>query len=153
MKTKTKIILTISSLAAFYLYFNRNPNREIGQGIVSPSDGTITHIENNKIDIFIGLLDVHVQRAPISGIITDIQDFSTENRNIIIINNLTVERTGGILARSIRTYVNKGDYVEKGQIIGRILLGSHTSIYPIYNPTVKIGDHILTGQTIEIREL
>lgn len=158
MKTKTKIVLTASSLTAFYLYFNRNPYREIQSGIVSPSDGTIVNIntENNKIDISIELLDVHVQRAPISGIITDIQDFPDENKNIITItDNITldiinVERRGGLIARTVKTYIKNGDYVEKGQVIGRILLGSHASIYPIYNPIVNIGDHVLAGQTISL---
>lgn len=152
MKNSTKLLLAVSSisLAAFYVYFNRNPYREIQPGIVSPADGTIESIYNNRIDIFIGITDVHVQRAPISGIITDIQDYPAENKNIIIIDNLTVERRGGIIARSVTTQVSIGDYVEKGQIIGRILLGSHAAVYPIYNPTVKVGDHLLAGQTIGI---
>jgi len=152
MNNSTKLTYGITGLAAFYIYFNRNPNREIQQGIVSPTDGFIEKIENNRIDIFIGLLDVHYQRAPISGTIIDIQDFPSENKNIIIIESpiitITVERRGGILARSVRTFISIGDYVEKGTIIGRILLGSHTAIYPIYNPIVKVNERILSGQTI-----
>lgn len=147
----TKILAASAiGLTSFYIYFNRNPYRKIQDGTVSPSDGTIEKIENNRIDIFIGILDVHYQRAPISGTITDIQDFPNENKNIIIINNITVERRGGMIARSVITFVKIGDYVEKGQEIGRILLGSHAAIYPIYNPTIKIGDHVLAGQTIEL---
>ena len=146
---KNKLILLTLSLGAFYLHFNRNDHREIESGIVSPADGTIEKIENNRIDIFIGLTDVHFQRAAISGIITDIQDYPEENKNIIVIDNkLTIIRLGGILARSVRTSVKVGDYVEKGQIIGRILLGSHASIYPIYDSVVKVGDHVLMGQTL-----
>jgi len=152
MKNSTKLIYGIIGLSSFYIYFNRNPNREIQQGIISPTDGFIEKIENNRIDIFIGLLDVHYQRAPISGTIINIQDFPSENKNIIIIESptitITVERRSGILARSIRTFISIGDYIEKGTIIGRILLGSHTAIYPIYNPTVEVGNRILSGQTI-----
>ena len=148
MNNKTKIALT--SFGAFYIYFNRNEDRKIEKGIISPADGTVEKIENNRIDIFIGISDVHFQRASISGIITDIQDYPEENKNLIIIDNkFTIERRGGVLARSVRTNVKIGDYVKKGQIIGRILLGSHAAIYPIYYPTVKVGDHILAGQTIE----
>ena len=150
-KKNTKLLaVSAIGLTSFYLYFNRNPYREIQDGTVSPSDGTIESIVNNRIDIFIGITDVHFQRAPISGTITNIQDFPNENKNIITINNITVERRGGMIARSVITNVNIGDYVEKGQIIGRILLGSRCAIYPIYNPTVKVGDHVLAGQTIEL---
>ena len=138
---------------AFYLFFNRNPNRVIEHGIVSPADGTIESIKNNRIDIFIGLLDVHYQVAPISGTVLDIIDLPNENKNIMVISDgvktLTVERMGGILARSVRTFVKVGDTVTRGQRIGRILLGSHTSIYPILNPLVKVGDHIIYGKKIE----
>ena len=151
MKRNTKILVVVSTgLVAFYIYFNRNPYREIQGGIVSPADGTIEKIENNRMDIFISITDVHVQRAPISGTIIDIQDYLSENKNIIVIDSLTVERIGGMLARSVLTQINIGDYVEKGQIIGKILLGSHASIYPIYNPIVNIGDHVLAGQTISM---
>lgn len=154
MNTSTKILL--ASTAGFYFYFNRNPTRQIEQGIISPSDGTIEKIENNRIDIFIGITDVHYQRSPITGTIIDIQNYPSENKNIITIfdnttsTTINVERRGGILARSVITFVKIGDILQKGQLIGRILLGSHAAIYPIYNQTIQIGDHILSGQTIAI---
>lgn len=152
MNRSTKILSAslLLGLTSFYIYFNRNPYREIQAGIVSPADGIIESIQNNRIDIFIGITDVHIQRSPISGTITDIQNYPDENRNIIIIDNLTVERRGGILARSVTTQVNIGDYVEKGQIIGKIMLGSHAAVYPIYNPKVSVADHILAGQTLAL---
>lgn len=152
MQKETKVILAASgiTLVSFYLYFNRNPDRIIQPGIVSPSDGTIKFIENNKIVMFIGLTDVHYQRCPASGIITDIQDYPDENKNIITMDNgLIIERRGGILARSVRTIVSVGQYVEKGAFLGRILLGSHCAIYPITVPIVKVGQHLLAGQTIQ----
>lgn len=149
MKTRTKRVLFVGALVGFVSYFNRNPDRIIQEGLVSPSDGTIENIADNRIDIFIGLTDAHFQRAPISGLITDIQDFPEENINRIVINGtLTVERKGGMLARSVLTNVKIGDTVEKGAILGRILLGSHAAIYPIYNIKIAVGDHIHAGQTI-----
>ena len=48
--TKNKILLYTSiSVIAFYIYFNRNSYREIQTGIVSPTDGTIESIQNNRI--------------------------------------------------------------------------------------------------------
>jgi len=153
MKHETKVLLTASGIAlvSFYFYFNRNPDRVIQEGIVSPSDGTVEIIMNNKIVMFIGLTDVHYQRAPASGTIVSIQDFPEENKNLITMDNgLIIERRGGILARSVRTIVKVGDKIEKGQFIGRILLGSHCAISPITNPIVRVGQHVLAGQTIQI---
>jgi len=153
MKHETKVILTASGIAlvSFYIYFNRNPDRIIQPGIVSPADGTIKIIDNNRIEIFIGITDVHFQRAPASGIITDIKDYPDENKNFITMDNgLIIERRGGILARSVRTFVKVGDRVEKGQFIGRILLGSHCAISPITNPIVRVGQHVLAGQTLQL---
>ncbi len=147
------IKIGLLSLAIFYAYFNRNPIRVIEVGVTSPADGTIEKIENNKIDIFIGITDVHIQRAPITGSVISIQDYPNENKNIIIISNLIstyiIERKGELIARSVLTSVQIGDNVTKGQIIGKIMLGSHTSIYPIINPIVNVGDHIIAGQTLQ----
>lgn len=149
-RTKSTIfIIGLSSLILGYAYFNRNDDRVIQDGIVSPSDGTVEKIEGSRIDIFIGLTDVHYQRAPIVGTITNIQDFPAENRNIITIDNkLSVERRGGMLARSVKTFVKVGDAIKKGQVIGRITLGSHAAIYPITSHSVKLGQHVLAGQTL-----
>jgi len=154
MKTSTKILISGSLLFGGWLYFNRNPVRIIpyGNNIVSPADGTITSIKDNKIDIFIGLFDVHYQRAPYSGIIIESESTPSYNRLEMVtdIGFITVERWGGILARSVRTFVTKWSEVSKGQIIGRILLGSHASITLPQNVmiSVKVGAHVLAGETI-----
>src|SRR5580692_6440541 len=65
-------------LAAFFLWFFRDPERRIPaiQGaIVSPADGKITDIsvvqENGEsrtcISIFLNVFDVHVNRSPVTG--------------------------------------------------------------------------------------
>lgn len=145
----------LSALAIGYLYFNRNPYRNIppGDNIVSPADGTIQSIKDNRIDIFINLPDVHIQRAPQNGQITNIiQD--SPLYNIIELSTplgyTTIERWAGELARTITTDIKLNQYVEKGQIIGRILLGSHTSITIPPNLTIKVKpyQHILAGETI-----
>ena len=74
MRKIYKYVLGVLSLG--YIYFNRKPGRVIAEGInlVSPADGTLIDIKNNKIEIFIELLDVHYQRAPQSGVVTNIID-------------------------------------------------------------------------------
>lgn len=138
-----------------YLYFNRNPSRNIpiGNNIVSPADGTIQSIQSNKINIFINLSDVHVQRAPQSGQITNIIDYNSTYNLIELNSNLgyiIIERWAGKLARTVTTYVEPGQYIEKGQVIGRILLGSHTSITIPSDLTIKVieGQRVFAGETV-----
>lgn len=145
----------IPSVFLGYLYFNRNPSRNIpiGNNIVSPADGTIQSIQSNKINIFINLSDVHVQRSPFQGIITNIiQDIPSYN--LIELNStlgyITIERWSGKLARTVTTNVKLNQYINKGDIIGRILLGSHASITipPFLSIKVKPYQHVLAGETI-----
>ena len=67
-------------LAAFFLWFFRDPERAIpaGEGLViSPADGKVTDVSSTKLDgvactrisIFLNVFDVHVNRSPISGVI------------------------------------------------------------------------------------
>lgn len=70
--------------AWFFLYFFRNPKREISLDpldIVSPADGHVMRVEEvyedlflnrevKKVTIFLSVFDVHVNAAPIAGDIT-----------------------------------------------------------------------------------
>ncbi len=152
MKLSSYIIPTV---LLGYLYFNRNPNRNIpaGDSIVSPADGTIQSIKNNRIEIFINLYDVHVQRAPQSGQITNIIDYNSTYNFIELetqLGNITIERWAGKLARTVTTDVKLNQYIEKGQVIGKILLGSHTSIIIPLGLTIKVteGQHVFAGETV-----
>jgi phosphatidylserine decarboxylase len=68
-------------LAAFFLWFFRDPQRTIpvGQGlIVSPGDGLVTETTSittadgprQRISIFLSVFDVHVNRSPIGGVLS-----------------------------------------------------------------------------------
>jgi phosphatidylserine decarboxylase len=71
-------------LAAFFLWFFRDPERMIpaGQGlIVSPGDGLVTETvqiatpegPRQRISIFLSVFDVHVNRSPIGGLVTGVR--------------------------------------------------------------------------------
>src|SRR5207248_6675467 len=71
-------------LAAFFLWFFRDPEREIPDtpgAVVSPADGKVTDISTVmvhgvprvRISIFLNVFDVHVNRSPIAGIVRDIR--------------------------------------------------------------------------------
>jgi phosphatidylserine decarboxylase len=71
-------------LAAFFLWFFRDPHRNIPTGkglIVSPGDGRVTETASiatpegarQRISIFLSVFNVHVNRAPISGTVIRVQ--------------------------------------------------------------------------------
>ena len=70
-------------LAAFFLWFFRDPEREIPSGlglIVSPGDGLVTETAaintpdgpRQRISIFLSIFDVHVNRSPIGGVLSSV---------------------------------------------------------------------------------
>lgn len=76
-----------AAFLAFSLYFFRNPARHPQgeeQGVLSPADGKVVQndiVEDDrylktqcrKIGIFMSLLDVHVNRVPVSGTVEAIE--------------------------------------------------------------------------------
>ena len=68
------------ALAAFFLWFFRDPERDIPQeagAVVSPGDGKVTDVSPvtaginklTRISIFLSVFNVHVNRSPITGTI------------------------------------------------------------------------------------
>lgn len=163
-------------LTAFFLYFFRDPEREIPEeGIVSPADGRVIEIKKiddlNKISIFMSPFNVHVNRAPVSGKITKIEykkgkkypadsEKSSElnESNIFYIenekNNIRVKQIAGILARRIVSFKKEGDSVQKGERIGLIKFGSRVEVFLPKNLSilVKKGEKLYAGTTIIAKE-
>jgi phosphatidylserine decarboxylase len=161
-------------LAAFCLYFFRDPERipPPGDVLVSPADGKVVSIRDmgdgqSRLSIFLNIFDVHVNRAPIPGTITNIEyrrgkfgvasheTASSDNEQ----NTLVVEGGGrrvvcrqiaGLIARRIVCYKRAGDYVAKGERIGYIKFGSRVDVFfgPEWKPAIKIGDKVAGGTTI-----
>ncbi|MGI8959055.1 MAG: phosphatidylserine decarboxylase family protein [Bryobacteraceae bacterium] len=161
-------------LAAFCLYFFRDPERvpPPGDVMVSPADGKVVSIRKmsdveTRVSIFLNIFDVHVNRTPISGKITDIQyqegkflvasheAASSENEQ----NTLVVEGEGtrvvcrqiaGLIARRIVCYKRTGDSVAKGERIGYIKFGSRVDVLfgPEWEATVRVGDKVAGGTTV-----
>src|SRR6266404_4171789 len=65
--------LPLFILAAFCLWFFRDPEREIPSGpvAISPADGKVVAIKPEqgltRVSIFLNIFDVHVNRTPIPG--------------------------------------------------------------------------------------
>src|SRR5450432_4845802 len=90
-------------LAAFCLYFFRDPERAIPAGpvAVSPADGKVVAVKREsatqtRVSIFLNIFDVHVNRAPIAGTIAEVryskgqfhvasrEESSTENEQNVV---------------------------------------------------------------------
>jgi phosphatidylserine decarboxylase len=138
-------------LAAFFLWFFRDPNRTIPQEpgqVVSPGDGVVTEAEwietisgsRLRLSIFLNVFDVHVNRAPVGGVVTVCEFRKGEFMNAMkaesVLNNeqtlITIDAGGyevsfkqiaGLLARRIVCNLKVGDRVERGQRIGLIKFG------------------------------
>jgi len=70
-------------LGAFCVWFFRDPERQIPSdpgAVVSPADGKVTDVSVvsvagescSRISIFLNVFNVHVNRSPIGGFVTDV---------------------------------------------------------------------------------
>jgi len=170
------------SMVLFLIYFFRDPERIIpkeNKGIISPADGKVIsideHFENRflkervvKISIFMSLWDVHINRIPLDGKITDVlykagKFFAafTDKASNLNEHNAILLKTGdhryilliqiaGIIARRIVCRIKTGDEVTRGQKFGMICFGSRVEIYLPSDTQLKIrvGEHVKGGETI-----
>lgn len=173
------VALVLLALAGFMAFFFRDPQRtsppEAGV-IVSPADGRVTRVRPlvpedpnspNVISIFLSPFDVHINRSPIAGTITDVtytrgkflmatkEESSLINeQNALTIRGeeLTVvcKQIAGVLARRIVCWKRAGDSVALGERIGLIKFSSRTDL--ILPPNVRLevaeGARVRGGATI-----
>ena len=169
-------------LTLFVALFFRNPKRQIPEAknvIVSPADGTIIDVgecaENRflkervlKVSIFMSVLDVHLNRSPVSGRVIERSyhpgQFLVANRpksslaneqNAIILETedrlrILLIQVAGFIARRIVCYARAGHILGKGQIFGLIRFGSRVDLYlpTSVKPVVQVGQHVKGGESI-----
>ena len=166
-----------ASLAA--LGFFRDPEREVPSvvgGVLSPADGrvlAVDEIEDRfvgpavRVAIFLSPLDVHVNRAPIAGLVVGTvysrgrflaaYRSAAEGANERCALHLqgetarvTVVQIAGVLARRIVCRVGPGDKLAAGERFGMICFGSRTDcVMPRGSDVrVRVGDHVTGGVTV-----
>ena len=167
-------------LLVFMLNFFRDPERSTPAGsdlFVAPADGKVIRAEEVdgliRVDIFMNVFNVHVNRAPMAGRITHMQYFpghfinasfdtaSEENeRNRFEMEcedgcKIAFTQIAGLLARRIVAYAEVGDRVEAGQRIGMIRFGSRVNceIPADYQLNVGVGEKVSAGSTILARRI
>ena len=165
-------------LAAFFLWFFRDPRRTVPSGaglIVSPGDGLVTETvmiatpegPRQRISIFLSVFDVHVNRSPIGGMVRFVRYRKGEYLNAMNPasadrneqNEVTVRGEGievtfkqiaGLLARRIVFNLREGDRVERGQRVGLIKFGSRVdTVVPAEAALrVKVGERVKGGWSV-----
>ncbi|MDR0915473.1 MAG: phosphatidylserine decarboxylase [Endomicrobium sp.] len=163
-------------LACFCAYFFRDPKVNIIKNdnvILSPCNGTVLEVNINNtntevfIRVFLSIFDIHLQRSPVSGQVTNIEYKSGKffnamdkrahiynEQNIITIKNNTgkyyIKQIAGILARRCITWVKLGDVLKQGDKIGMIKFGSQVDLYMPNNVNIKVkkGDKVISGITV-----
>ena len=161
-------------LTAAVACFFRDPERAIPQqagAVLSPADGRVHEIETEqgrrRISIFLSLTDVHINRAPYGGNVTEVNyrpgrfvpayraEASRENEsNRVTIDTpdgtIDVKQITGVLARRIVCRARPGDRLEKGQRYGLIRFGSRTDLFLPADCDVvaQVGDRVRGAETI-----
>ncbi|WP_428485252.1 phosphatidylserine decarboxylase [Rhodopila sp.] len=169
----------------FCLYFFRDPERVPPArpgAIVAPADGRIVSMGLSapppelglgaeprwRVSIFLSVLNVHVNRMPLDGVVTRIayrhgafvsaslDKASTSNeRNALAIRvasgqEIAVVQIAGLIARRILCGVREGDPVRTGERFGIIRFGSRTDLYlpDGLRPLVAEGQTMIGGETV-----
>jgi phosphatidylserine decarboxylase len=142
------------------VYFFRDPERTIPQdatALVSPADGTVTHVEvidepdfpgsrALRISIFLSIFNVHVNRVPRTARVIDTRYFpgafldarhaecAKRNEQLWIDleepcgRRLRIKQISGAIARRIVCWLKPGESVARGERFGMIKLGSRTDL-------------------------
>ncbi|NGM67287.1 phosphatidylserine decarboxylase family protein [Sphingobacterium sp. SGR-19] len=174
------------ALSAFLLVailqFFRSPIKRITpdeQIVLCPADGKVVVIEETEeteyfkdrriqVSIFMSPINVHVNRNPISGVVSYFKyhpgkflvawhpKSSTDNeRTTIVVQNeshieVLFRQIAGAMARRIVWYVKENDDVAQGEEFGFIKFGSRVDLFlPLGTEvTVNIGDKVVGGKTV-----
>jgi phosphatidylserine decarboxylase len=170
--------------AGFTLYFFRDPTPRVPGGanlVISPAHAKIDVIDTTlepefmggqcqRISMFLSVLDVHVQYAPVGGTVAMakytmgqfVNALRTEsaacNENVLlgfVAREPSGEKIGarliaGAIARRIVTFAQPGDEVARGERISLIQFGSRADVYLPANAKIKVklGERVIGGETV-----
>jgi phosphatidylserine decarboxylase len=171
----------------FCLYFFRDPKRMVPQKaslVIAPGDGVVSAIvpgsslpaeiaegdtaRYTRVSIFLSVLDVHVNRVPVSGTVfrkvynpgkffnADLDKASEHNERCSVLirtaDGLTfgLVQIAGLIARRILNDLAEGQGVTAGNRFGIIRFGSRVDVYLPDNvvPLVCVGQRAVGGETV-----
>jgi len=170
------LLLALGVWLAFLLVFFRDPDRLPGTGIVSAADGRVRAVEQENgrwtISVFLGVLDVHVNRLPLDATLEGMDgsgagfrpayrpeasgNVQRRYRLRTEIGPVEVVQITGIVARRLVSFVAPGWSGHKGERFGMIVLGSRTDVLLPADraaPAVRVGDRVRAGSSTIARVL
>lgn len=169
---------------AFTLYFFRDPTARppAGAGLVlSPAHALVDAIDTTtesefmggpcqRISMFLSVLDIHVQNAPVSGRLAFLKhrpgkflnamktESAVHNENVLLGfevagkpgGKVGVRLIAGAIARRIIPFIQPGETTAAGERISLIQFGSRADLYlPLgAKLRVKLGDKVVGGESI-----
>jgi len=168
------------AIAAFF----RDPDRTASQDpalVLSPADGTVMHAGQAdpadapderawlQVTIFLSVLDVHINRAPVSGRVSRVDyhpgtflpayraEAAKNERSEIWIDHggvpIVARQVVGILARRVVCRLTPGQQVEAGARLGLMKFGSRMDVFVPTSATllVKPGEKVRGAVTVLAR--
>jgi len=172
------IVLAAIAIGMFFRDPDRFPARADGV-VISGADGKVTDVSDvafptgtgplcHRVSVFMSPLNVHVNRAPIGGVVTMVEHTSGEfraafrddasehnERNLIAMTDAQGRSFGmmqvaGYLARRIVCRLRARDRIQIAQRIGLIMFGSRVDhFFPVeYRVMVTLGERVRAGETI-----
>ena len=172
------VLLLALAIGSFFRDPNRTPPARSGI-VLSGADGKVTDIGEGapsglpqgrfrRVSVFMSPLNVHVNRASVSGEVLSInhtagefraafRDYASERneRNAIVFQDAdgrqhALVQIAGYLARRIVCRLRPHDKIQAGQRIGLIMFGSRVDHFmPLeYRVVVRIGERVRAGQSV-----
>lgn len=162
------LAVALAGLTLWLAMMFRDPKRTMGEGVVSPADGTVREVDeaNGFVSIYLALRNVHVTRAPVDCSVLGSKHImgrhspaftkkSVDNERL----EITVRTDGGpaslvemagSIARRIVPYISEGQVLRKGDRISLIRFGSRVDVrLPAskFRIVAKKGDKVRAGET------
>jgi phosphatidylserine decarboxylase len=166
-------------VALAFLAFFRDPDRtapDLPGAVLAPADGRVMVITEAldpwvgpavRVSVFLSPLDVHVNRAPIGGLVKNVEyvagrflaayrpEASEQNERCAVSLDgdrarVTVTQISGVLARRIVCRVRPGDALRAGERYGLIRFGSRTDLVLPRGTDlrVRVGDRVRGGESV-----
>lgn len=188
---RRRLAALLAALPVGVVAFFRDPDRSIDHAplarpldrdlVIAPADGKVMYAgpgqpevapegDWQQVSIFLSVFDVHINRAPYGGRITEVEyrpgkwlaaykfesAFQNERSEITVVNEDGPARTVvfrqivGLVARRVVTRVKAGDVVRTGERIGLMKFGSRMDIFvpPEVALSVQAGDRTVAGETV-----
>ena len=180
----TTLLILWALFAVFTFNFFRDPDAQVPAGkglVVSPAHGTVDVLDETtenefmggrcrRISIFLSVLDVHVQTAPVSGrlvfhkhqegqyLSATRTDCGAFNENVLLGilpaespgNKIGIRLIAGLIARRIVVWAAAGEDVVQGERISLVQFGSRGDVYLPLTAKIqcKLGDKVTGGETV-----